>query len=94
MWVSAAFMLFVGMSMPAILGSDDLQHPAPDPASLHAAAPGRVTDDAALHGGVQDERFVSTITASQPSLDWNLIIFHTALTCGMRKPLSLAGPYQ
>ena len=76
MLVSAAFMLLVGMSMPSIFEGPDIEHPAPEPPSLHSAAPGRVTDDATLHGGQQEERFVSTVTASQPSLGWNMIVFH------------------
>ena len=38
--VSAAFMVLVGLSMPAIFEGPDAEHPAPTPASLHAAAPG------------------------------------------------------
>ena len=74
--VSAAFMLFVGMSMPSIFEGPDIEHPAPEPSSLHTAAPGSVTDDATLHGGEQEKRFVSTVTASQPSLGWSAIALH------------------
>ena len=75
-WVSAAFMLLVGMSLPSIFEGPDLEHVSPEPPSLHSAAPGRVTDDASLHGGLQEERFVSTVTAIQPSLGWNMIVLH------------------
>ena len=81
LWVSAAFMLLVGMSMPSILEGADIEHPAPEPESLHSAAPGSVTDDAALHGGQEEGKFVSTVTASQPSLGWEMILLHVlALT--------------
>ena len=79
--VSAAFMLLVGMSMPSIFEGPDLEHVSPEPPSLHSAGPGSVTDDATLHGGTQEGRFVSTVTAGQPSIGWDMIVIHVlALT--------------
>jgi hypothetical protein len=77
--VSAAFMVLVGSSMPSIFASDDAQHPAPTPATLHAAAPESSVDDATIHGGQQTERYTSTVTASQPSLSWSAIALHVLL---------------
>ena len=47
----------VGLSMPAIFGGADLEHPAPTPASLHAAAPGSAVDDPSMHGGDKEGRY-------------------------------------
>jgi hypothetical protein len=77
--VSAAFMLLVGLSMPAIFGGPDLQHAAPTPAALHAAAPPSVVDNAAALGGQQAARFTATVTASQPDLDWGTVALHVLL---------------
>ena len=81
MILSAAFMVLVGLSMPPILEGPDAQHPAPAPEALHAAAPGSVVDDPTLHGGDPEARYVTTVTASQPSIGWGTIIWHVmALT--------------
>ena len=77
--VAAVFMVLVGLSMPAIFGGFDSQHPVPSPAGLHAAAPGSVVDDPALHGGEQAGRFVATVTASQPKLGWGMIMLHVLM---------------
>jgi hypothetical protein len=77
--VSAAFMVLVGLSMPAVFGGPDTQHPAPTPASLHAAAPGSAVDDAAFHGGQEEGKYSETVTASQPNLDWGLIALHVLM---------------
>jgi Kef-type K+ transport system membrane component KefB len=77
--VSAAFMVLVGLSMPAIFDGADSQHPAPTPASLHAAAPGGAVDDPTLHGGREQGRYVGTITAAQPNLGWGMIALHVLL---------------
>ncbi|MXY23070.1 MAG: sodium:proton antiporter [Acidobacteria bacterium] len=74
--VSAAFMVLVGLSMPPIFEGPDAQHPAPPPEALHAAAPGSVVDDPALHGGEPDASYTTTVTASQPSIGWDAIIWH------------------
>ncbi len=80
-FVSAAFMVLVGLSMPAILGGPDAEHPAPTPASLHAAAPAAAVDDPGLHGGAVEGRYTETVTAAQPNLGWGMIAFHVlALT--------------
>jgi hypothetical protein len=74
--VSAVFMVLVGLSMPALIGGVDLEHPAPTPASLHAAAPSAVVDDPTLHGTEP-----ATVTASQPAMGWGRILLHVlALT--------------
>ena len=79
--VSAAFMLLVGLSMPSILDGPDVEHPAPTPSSLHSAAPASAVDDPALHGGEEEGRYTTTVTASQPSIGWGMIVFHVlALT--------------
>ena len=79
--VSAAFMLLVGLSMPSILDGRDIEHPAPTPSSLHSAAPASVVDDPALHGGKEEDRYTTTVTASQPSIGWGMIAVHVlALT--------------
>jgi len=78
--ISAAFMVLVGLSMPAIFhGVPDAQHPAPSAASLHAAAPGAAVDSPALHGGAMEKRYTATITASQPSMSWGMIALHVFL---------------
>ena len=79
--IAAAFMLFVGMSMPSTLDGPDAEHPSPTPATLHSAAPGRVVDDPALHGGQLEGRYTTTVTASQPGIGWGMIALHVvALT--------------
>ncbi len=77
--VSAAFMVLVGLSMPAILGGADVQHPAPVPASLHAAAPAGAVDDPAAQGGPETGRYVTTVTARQPGIGWGLVTLHVLL---------------
>lgn len=79
MAVSAAFMVLVGLSMPAIFSGPDAQHPAPTPASLHAAAPGKAVDDPALHGGRAADRFTTTVTAGQPDMNWRQIVLHVLI---------------
>ena len=76
LWVSAAFMLAVGMSMPQIFDGPDAQHPAPSPASLHAAGPGSVVDDATHLGGQEEGKYTATVTGSQPSMGWDKIALH------------------
>ena len=77
--ISALFMVVVGLSMPAIFGGPDAQHPAPSPDSLHAAAPAAAVDDPALHGGREEDRYKTTVTASQPGLGWGMIALHVLL---------------
>jgi hypothetical protein len=77
--VSAAFMLLVGLSMPAIFDGADAQHPTPAPATLHVAAPGGAVDDATVHGGDPAARYAATLTASQPNLGWGSIAMHVLL---------------
>lgn len=77
--VSAAFMVLVGLNMPLIFGGLDSQHPVPELAGLHAAAPGSAVDDPALHGGKEAGRFVATVTASQPNLGWGMIAWHVLM---------------
>ncbi len=77
--ISAAFMVLVGLSMPAVFNGPDAQHPAPDLPSLHAAAPGAAVDDPAIHGGKPADRYARTITASQPNLGWGAIALHVVL---------------
>jgi hypothetical protein len=77
--VSAAFMVFVGLSMPPIFIGMDAQHPAPTPASLHAAAPASTVDDPAIHGGEEIGRYEATVTASQPTMSWGIIALHVVL---------------
>lgn len=77
--VSAVFMVLVGMSLPPLFDGPDAQHPAPSPASLHAAAPGSVADDPTLHGGDEERRYTSTVTGSQPGIGWSMIALHTLI---------------
>ena len=77
--VSAAFMVLVGLSMPPIFEGPDAEHPSPEPASLHAAAPGSIVDDPVLHGGEPERVYTTTVTASQPSLGWGLIAWHVLM---------------
>ena len=74
--VSAAFMVLVGLSMPAIFTGPDAQHPAPPISSLEAAAPRAVIEDPSLHGGKEEVRYTATVTASQPDLSWGVIAVH------------------
>jgi hypothetical protein len=78
-WVAAAFMVLVGLSMPAVLSGLDLEHPAPSPGDLHAAAPGSSVDDPSVHGGRSEAVYTGTITASQPSVGGRAIAVHTIL---------------
>jgi hypothetical protein len=78
-FVSAAFMILVGLSMPAIFSGADAQHPSPAPASLHAAAPGSTVDDPALQGGREEGKYETTVTAAQPNLGWGAIALHVLL---------------
>ena len=78
-WVAAVFMLLVGLSLPQIFEGDDMQHPEPTAASLHASAPGASVDDPALAGGEIEGRYVDTVTASQPSISWGAIAAHVLL---------------
>ena len=68
--VSAAFMVLVGLSMPALFGGDDLQHAKPGPAELHAGAPAAAVDDQLARAAGE------TVTASQPGVGWGLILLH------------------
>jgi hypothetical protein len=77
--VSAAFMVLVGLSMPAIFDGPDSQHPEPTPAALHAAAPASVVDDPGVHGGKDEGRYRATITARQPNMGWGMIALHVLL---------------
>jgi Kef-type K+ transport system membrane component KefB len=77
--VSAAFMVVVGLSMPSIFGGPDLEHPAPTPASLHAAAPASSVDDPLVHGGAVEAKYKSTVTAAQPALGWGMIAAHVLI---------------
>jgi len=77
--ISAAFMILVGMSMPAILGGADLEHPAPSKASMYAAAPAAAVDDPTLHGGKEADGYEATVTGSQPSMGWGMIALHVFL---------------
>jgi len=71
--VSAGFMVLVGLSMPAILGGTDLQHPDPQPASLHAAAPASAVDSA------DSKLATASVTGGQPAMGWGLIVFHVLM---------------
>ncbi len=72
LWISAVFMLVVGLSMPQIFDAADIQHLQPEPADLHAAAPAQAVDDPEL-----DEAL--TVTSSQPSMGWGTIALHVIL---------------
>jgi hypothetical protein len=74
--ISAVFMVLVVLSMPAIFGGPDSQHPSPTSATLHAAAPGSAVDDPQIHGGQEEGRYAATVTASQPNLTWSMIALH------------------
>ena len=77
--VSAAFMVLVGLSMPAIFTGADSEHPAPTPAALHAAAPGSAVDDPAVQGGDAVGKYATTVTASQPAQGWGRLAVHVIL---------------
>ncbi|HXI01783.1 MAG TPA: hypothetical protein VNI57_01275 [Candidatus Saccharimonadales bacterium] len=78
-WVSAAFMVLVGLSMPSLFEGSDVQHPAPEPASLHAAAPAHAVESEAALGEEETLGSGGTITASQPGLGWGAIGLHVVL---------------
>jgi hypothetical protein len=77
--VSAVFMMFVGLCMPALFEGADAQHPAPTPASLHAAAPASTVDDPTGRGGQDAGRYTVTVTARQPNMSWGTIALHVVL---------------
>ncbi len=74
--VSACFMILVGLSMPSLFQSSDIQHNIPKPVSLHAAAPGSSVDDPVVHGGSEEGRYVTSISAGMPNMSWPMIAFH------------------
>lgn len=79
--VSASFMVLVGLSMPSLFQGPDAQHNVPQPASLHAAAPGSAVDDPALQGRADDGSEAASITAGMPAMPWGMILLHVlALT--------------
>jgi hypothetical protein len=77
--ISSAFMVLVGLSMPAVFSGPDLQHPAPAPASLHAAAADVVVGDVGLFANPKEAGYEGTITASQPNMDWGSIALHVLM---------------
>ena len=46
------------------------------PVALHAAAPAGTVDYPEVHGGNEEGRYTTTITASQPNLTWGMIVLH------------------
>jgi hypothetical protein len=79
--ISACFMVLVGLSMPSFFQGADLQHVVPQPANLHAAAPGSAVDDPGLRGGTAESRNTTSVTAGMPDIPWEMILFHVlALT--------------
>ena len=74
--VSAAFMVLVGLSMPAVFDAKDAQHAAPAPASLHAAAPAKAIENSAVRGGQEVGEYGNRVTAGQPRLPWSTIVLH------------------
>jgi hypothetical protein len=72
-------MIFVGLSMPTIFEGLDSQHPAPSPASMHAAAPATAVDDPAQHGGAVEDRYANTVTAAQANIGWGMIATHVII---------------
>ncbi len=77
--ISACFMILVGMSMPSFFQGTDIQHNMPEPASLHAAAPGSAVDDPTVHGGSKEGQYVTSITAELPNMPWTMIAFHVLI---------------
>ncbi len=76
LWVSAGFMLVVGLSMPQIFDGEDAQHPTPSPAALHAAGTGDDVDDPTALGGEEEGKYTATVTGRQPSMGWGEIALH------------------
>jgi len=78
--VAGIFMVLVGLSMPLILSDDvasrdGVMNQAVEP-SLHAAGAPMAEQEASKIGGAQQ---IGRITAAQPSMEWELIVFHVLL---------------
>lgn len=78
-FVSAAFMVLVGLSMPSLFEGADAQHVSPAAATLHAAAPGGAVDDPSVLGGRDVGREAATVTAGQPGIGWGEAAVHVLL---------------
>ena len=78
--VAALFMVLVGLSMPLILGNDaalkDVKMAEAVETSLHSAGAPMAESAASKIG---DTNEIGRITAAQPGLGWDLIIFHVLL---------------
>ncbi len=82
--ISGVFMVLVGLSMPSMLGGGEVTGPDPQ----HVTYPGHTLDAAAPYAAVEETRAealaekertgkpAGTITASQPSLGWDMIALH------------------
>lgn len=70
--VSAAFMVLVGLSMPAVLGGDEKHDPSADSTVLVA----ETADARAEAGAVGAKATLGTITSSQPAMSWGMIGLH------------------
>jgi Kef-type K+ transport system membrane component KefB len=86
--ISAVFMVLVGLSMPAMFGggeakATDPQHVQYEGHALDAAAPYSAVEqsraDAAAAAAEENGQKLGTVTASQPSLSWPMLIFHVLM---------------
>lgn len=73
--VAALFMVFVGLSMPAVLGGAEIHTPGNDPALAIAGNPSAAQTAKVLG----EEQGIGTITAGQPPLPWSAIAFHVLI---------------
>lgn len=71
--VAAAFMVLVGLSMPALTGGGGAGGALPASASLHAAGSPQAEADAAGVGKAGD---IGRVTAAQPPLPWGSVALH------------------
>ncbi len=74
-WLSAVFMVLVGLNMPAILGGAEIHIPGQDP-SLEAAGVQQAELAAAAIGQADQ---IGTVTGSQPTMGWGLIALHVLI---------------
>jgi len=78
-WISAVFMVLVGLSMPAMFTGSDAQHPAPGHTNLAKAAPDKALEEGEATQVDELGKTVGTVTAAQPQLGWGMIVFHVLM---------------
>ena len=74
-WISAVFMVLVGLNMPMIAGGVEQHLPSVDP-TLAAGGAGEAQRTAEAIGKAQA---IGTVTATQPAMGWGMIALHVMI---------------